>query len=312
MVRWVFSLLLPSLLWACTTSEKSALPVSHEYGGTALAIQFDKTLHFSAPDGAPVLATPDEYLVEQTADAQLRLVPGKGGSPLIVAAETGTHDLEVSTPFPLVLALNDDARDVVLLMPDGTALDAAGSLSGVRTRDIVRPRRHYQLAYQLNPATGQVQFGDGAIGQRLPAGRSSMSSNYRIGAGALGNVGTPPSSGAELSMIQLQSVVSDRTKAEALASNILAAQNEHFHLEYNTDRPGSDYGQRATVNPEACRAICSADGNCQAFTFVKPPSEVSTGQCYLKRTVPTPVGDRCCISAKRKSLQEEMIGNVGK
>jgi hypothetical protein len=275
-------------------------------------IELDTVIHFAAPDGAPVLASPEAYLVEQTGEAQLRLVPDKGGSPLLVAAETTTHDLDLSSPFPLLLALNEGTRNVVLLRPDGTALDAAGSLSGVQSRDIVRQRRHYQLAYQLDPTTGQVKFGDGATGQRPPAGQSSVSANYRIGAGALGNVGAASSAGGELLMIQLQSLLSDRQQATALATNIAASQNERFHLEYNIDRPGADYGQRTTAGPEGCRTICLADGTCQAFTFVKPPAGASTGQCFLKQTVPTPVGDGCCISAKRKSAQEELIGNIGK
>lgn len=306
--RWLFSFLLPSLLWACATGEESAVPVSYENGGTAITIQLDKTVHFTAPDGAPVLAAQDEYLVEQTADAQLRLVPDKGGSPLLLAADIGTHDLEVSAPFPLIVALNDDVRDVVLLMPDGTALDARGSLSGLRTRDIVKARRHYQL----DSAAGQVQFGDGVAGKRLPANQSRVASNYRVGAGSIGNIGPNSPAGGELSMVELQSVLANRATALALATNIAAAQNEPFHLEYNTDRPGNDYGQRTTVSPEACRAICSGDGNCQAFTFVKPPTGASAGQCYLKQAVPTQIGNPCCVSAKRKSLQQELIGNIGR
>ncbi|MEO5955054.1 MAG: PAN domain-containing protein [Nitrospiraceae bacterium] len=275
-------------------------------------IELDKTVHFSAPDGAPVLAAPDAYLVEQMADSQLRLVPNKGGSPLLLAADTGTHDLEVSAPFPLILALNDDARDIILLMPDGTALDARGSLSGLRTRDIVRTRRHYQLAYQLDQATGQVQFGNGATGQQPPAGQSQVSSNYRVGAGASGNPGMASSGGSEISMIELQSVISNRQTMLALTTAVAAAQHEHFHLEYNANRPGNDYGQRTTVSPEACRAICSADGACQAFTFVKPPAGASAGQCYLKQAVPAQTGNSCCISAKRKSTQEELAGNIGR
>lgn len=295
-------------LSACAMNEPPQAAINSDRSQTT--IQFDKTVHFPAPDGAPVLAAPDEYLVEQTADAQLRLVPDKGGSPLIVAADKGTHDLEVSAPFPLVLALNEDARNVVLLMPDGTALDASGSLSGVRARDIVRPRRHYQSAYQLNPATGQVQFGDGATGQRPPAGQSSVSSNYRVGAGASGNPSASSSGDSELSMIQLQSVVSNRQVILALAAAVTAAQNEHFRLEYDTNRPGGDYAQRTEVSPESCRAVCSGDGTCQAFTFVKPPPGVMAGQCFLKRTVPTQVGDRCCLSGKRKSAAQEAIGNI--
>ena len=277
-----------------------------------MVILLDKPIHFAAPDGAPLLVQPNDYRVEQTTESHLRLVPEKGGRPILLAAMTTTHDIEVSTPFPLLLALNEDARNLVLLLPDGTAIDAAGSLSGIQSRDIVRQRRQYHLAYQLDQTTGQVQFGDGVAGQRPPGNQSQVASNYRAGPGSIGNIGASSMAGAELSMVELQSVLSNRATALALATNIVAAQNEPFHLEYNTNRSGSDYGQRTTVSPEACRAICSADSTCQAFTFVKPLGGASAGQCYLKRAVPAQIGNPCCISAKRKSTQQELIGNIGK
>lgn len=306
MARWALSLLLPSLLWACTTGEKSTLPVSHEYSAAATFIQLDKPVHFTAPDGAPVLAAPDDYLVEQTAEAQLRLVPSRGGSPLLLAAEATTHDIDVSAPFPLLLALNQDTRNVVLLMPDGTALDAAGSLSGVQSREIVRQRRHYQLAYQLDPTTGQVKFGDGATGQRPLASQSSLSSNARVGGGKLGNLGSED----RALNFELQNQLSQYNQAEALAKAVEKARNEQFRLEYDWDRPGSDYAQQAEPNPESCRAACADNGTCQAFTFVKSPAGSSTGQCFLKRTVPAAVANPCCISGKRQSTRDEITGNI--
>jgi len=66
------------------------------------------------------------------------------------------------------------------------------------------------------------------------------------------------------------------------------SQIEPVHLEYNTNRPGGDYGQRAILSAEACRTICSADGTCQAVTFVKPSPGTSMGPCYLTQTVPAP------------------------
>jgi len=277
---------------------------------TSTMVLMEQSVHFTAPDGGPVVVEPDDYRVEPTADTQLRLIPGKGGAPLLLSAVPTTHDIEVSKPFPLLLALNDDARNLVLLFPDGSALDAAGSLSGIQSRDLARARRHYHLAYQLDQTTGRVTFGDSVAGQRPPGSQSQVASNYRVGGGSSGNsVATPT---AELEMINLQSLLSQRQMAVSLAQNIAAAQNEPFHLEYNTDRPGSDYGQRTTVSPEACRAICSADGICQAFTFVKPLAGASAGQCYLKRAVTTPVVNPCCVSAKRKSAQEEIIGNIGR
>ncbi|TKB81360.1 MAG: hypothetical protein E8D44_16975 [Nitrospira sp.] len=296
----------------CATQDAPTRTASQEYGVTVTAIQLDTAIHFATPDGAPFLVEPDDYRVEWMPAAQLRLIPDKGGRPILLAAVSTTHDIEVSQPFLLLLALNEDARNLVLLLPDGTALDAAGSLSGIQSRGLVRQRRHYHLAYQLDQATGQVTFGDGVAGERPPANQSQVASNNRVGAGSIGNIGATSTAGAELSMVELQSVLSNRAMALALATNIAAAQNEPFHLEYNMNRPGNDYGQRPTASPEACRAICSADSTCQAFTFVKPPAGASAGQCYLKRAVPAQIGNPCCVSAKRKSAQQELIGNIGK
>jgi len=303
-----YTLMLMALLAGCGGQGLPQSPASTEI--TMPALTLDTAIHFATPDGAPLLVEPDDYRVEQTADAQLRLVPDKGGRPILLATVPTTHDIEVSKPFPLLLALNKDARNLVLLFPDGTALDAAGSLSGIQSRDLVRPRRHYHLSYQLDQATGQVTFGDGIAGQRPPGSQSQAVSTNRGGAGAIANISATPKS--ELEMINLQSVVSQRQLAVSLAHNIAAAQNEPFHLEYNTDRPGGDFRQLTAVSPEACRGICSAENTCQAFTFVKPLAGSTAGQCYLKRSVPTAAANPCCVSAKRKSAQEELVGNIGK
>lgn len=302
--------LLSPLFTACATESPLTAPPPTKAKAMPMLIRLDQPVHFTTPGGPPVLAAPDDYLVQPMADEQLRLVPQKGGSPLLLAADSVTHDIELSAPIPLLLAFNEDAHNLVLLMPDGTALDAAGSISGIQRRDVVRPKRRYQLAYQLNPATGQIQFGEGTTGQQPPGLQSSASSNYRRGAGALGNVGVSTSAESKLDMIQLQSLISQRQLAIQLATNISAAMNERFHLEYNTDRPGNDYGQRLTTSAETCRNICSSDGNCQTLTFVKPSSGTPAGLCSLKQTVPAPVGNACCTSAKRKSTQEEIIGNL--
>lgn len=305
----VCALLLMAVLAGCGGQGLTESPTSTQ--GTRPAFTLDTAIHFSRPDGAPQIIEPNDYRIEPTADSQLQLFPETGGQPILLAAVTTTHDIEISKPFPLLLALNEDARNLVLLFPDGTAIDAAGSLSGIQSRDLARPRRRYHLAYQLDQATGQVQFGDGVVGKRPSGGQSQVASNYRVGAGSMGNIGATTQS-SELAMIDLQSMVSQRQLAVSLAQNIAAAHNEPFHLEYNTNRPGSDYSQRTTVSPEACRAICSADGSCQAFTFVKPPAGASAGQCYLKRAVPAQIGNPCCVSAKRKSAQQELIGNIGR
>ncbi|MGZ9159508.1 MAG: PAN domain-containing protein [Nitrospira sp.] len=270
---------------------------SHE----AVLIDLDKPLHFMTTDGADTVAPAGLYRVEATQDAQLRLL-SDGQAPILIAADHTTHDIDLSIPFALTFAEREDQPHVLLLMPDGQALDAVGSLSGIRPREAQSVTRHYQFS----PGSGTVNFGDGTNGQRLPSTQSTLSSSYRAGIGAVGNVGA----GGELQMIQLQSLISQRQTALALTTAMLNAQNERFHLEYGMNRPGADYAQRMEVTPEACRASCSGDQTCQAFTFVKPPAGAPKGQCFLKRAVPAPVAAPCCISGKRKSAQEEIAGNI--
>jgi hypothetical protein len=70
-------------------------------------------------------------------------------------------------------------------------------------------------------------------------------------------------------------------------------------IEKNTDRPGGDYvefplgGKNTDV---FCMAACALQGNCKAWTFVKPGYQGSKARCWLKSKVPPPVYDDCCTS----------------
>jgi hypothetical protein len=70
-------------------------------------------------------------------------------------------------------------------------------------------------------------------------------------------------------------------------------------LEANTDRPGGDYTNVTLPGgsgPNACRALCNADGTCQAWTFVKAGIQATNPRCWLKSSVPPPVPNTCCTS----------------
>lgn len=291
------------LFGACVSQQAdTSIPSPSATGAQdAVTINLDQPLHFTTAEGTDVLAPPGSYRIEPTEGAQLRLLSDER-APILIAADRTTHDIDLSIPFALTFAQQEDRPHVLLLMPDGQALDAVGSLSGIRPRDAARINRHYQFVAE----SGTVKFGEGTSGQRPPSAQSTISSSYRAGIGAAGNVGA----GGELQMIQLQSLISQRQTALALTTAIVNAQNERFHLEYGMNRPGADYAQRMEPTPEACRTSCSGDQTCQAFTFVKPNAGIANGQCYLKRAVPAPVAAPCCISAKRKSAQEEIIGNI--
>ena len=142
------------LLGACAYQQESAStsPPSTDVR-EAVLIDLDKPLHFMRTDGADTIAPVALYRVEATQDAQLRLL-SDGQAPILIAADHTTHDLDLSIPFALTFAQQEDRPHVLLLMPDGQALDAVGSLSGIRPREAQLVTRHYQFS----PETGKSEF----------------------------------------------------------------------------------------------------------------------------------------------------------
>lgn len=112
-----------------TTEGEAATRAAVEPRSVALATP----LHFLAADGQDVVVGPGAFRVEASPGPQLRLTGEKGGTPLMLAAHSTEHDLEVSEPFPVLLQPEEDFH-LILLQPGGTALDAVGSASGIRSR----------------------------------------------------------------------------------------------------------------------------------------------------------------------------------
>ena len=85
--------------------------------------------------------------------------------------------------------------------------------------------------------------------------------------------------------------------AGALATASLAAAPWIVADEVNWDRPGGDYAT-ATVgdDPAACRALCTQDDRCAAYSFVRRTPQGTPARCFLKRTVPPRAYNPCCTS----------------
>lgn len=103
-------------------------------------VTLEKPVHFSAPDGADVMAGPGRYSVDSVDSveaARLRLTPTetrKKTSPLIVMAMVLPHDELIESGVALSVPNGTDEHHVVLLLPMGKGLDAGGTYSGVRSR----------------------------------------------------------------------------------------------------------------------------------------------------------------------------------
>ncbi|MBL8551994.1 MAG: PAN domain-containing protein [Hyphomonadaceae bacterium] len=83
-----------------------------------------------------------------------------------------------------------------------------------------------------------------------------------------------------------------------IVGTALPASAQDAPVAHNVDRPGGDYTSfdLATGGWEACRQACHEDGQCRAYTYVRPGVQSASARCWLKNTVPPPVQNGCCIS----------------
>jgi hypothetical protein len=72
----------------------------------------------------------------------------------------------------------------------------------------------------------------------------------------------------------------------------------------NTDRPGQDLRgfNLNTTNPNDCEAACAGDRKCKAWTYVKPGVQGAKARCWLKRDVPPPRQNNCCVSGLKAGI----------
>ena len=120
------------------------------------AVVIDKASHFTAADDADVLVAAGIYHIERATGTQLRLVGTLPETTVEIQATMTMHEEVVASPLALVIAEEgqEDAVHLVLLLPDGQGLDAAGTFSGTRSRGsrvqpINRP--------QIQQAMSQIQ-----------------------------------------------------------------------------------------------------------------------------------------------------------
>ena len=119
-----------------TSRSTEGLP--SEYVMDPALLTFEQLIHFTAPDGTPVVVQPGTYTAEAS-EKSIRLIPsGDSQEALLIEARQGSHD----TPLEVLLALSLpgttpkelDFNYLMLLLPNGHSLEATGSYSGVQTR----------------------------------------------------------------------------------------------------------------------------------------------------------------------------------
>lgn len=107
--------------------------------GRALAdttLKLEQPTHFSTAEGEDVVLDAGSYAVE-TADGamlvQLAHDPPRTDNWLLTAFET-QHTESLERPVAITALENTDELHLLILLPDGTGLEAIGSISGLRSR----------------------------------------------------------------------------------------------------------------------------------------------------------------------------------
>jgi hypothetical protein len=157
------------------------------------------------------------------------------------------------------------------------------------------------LAESLSVSAGQrIMLGTWAAGAgnqselrltfRLPEPGSAATFGVTVGAAASGYGGT-------------NITLSRSADGQSISLNVGAQAPPMSFFMPGVDLPGGDYNVTDVnyTDPHICQAVCAADKNCMAYTYVtRPPL---AGSCCLKGTVPAPNPNSKCTSGVKPGVQ---------
>ncbi len=101
------------------------------------AVELEKSIYFQNTSGEPVQLNPGIYDVEQNGENALNMVPVGSGNTTAIQAIPAGHEVDVSANTAHMVPSPDnnaDKQHLVYVTPDGFALEAVGSYSGVFSR----------------------------------------------------------------------------------------------------------------------------------------------------------------------------------
>ena len=124
-------------------------------------IEFDRTFHVFDAAGDPVQVRPGTYAVSAN-QGHLQLTGEMTDKPILLEAQPTTHEENIPSAFPLSFSEQADEQVLILLLPDGTALELLGSYSGILSRAASRNRT------RVSSATIHRQFNRAQLANRVP------------------------------------------------------------------------------------------------------------------------------------------------
>lgn len=132
-----------TLLTGCVTGALTSGPVPD---GTIIDVS--TPIHFQSLSDTDQTVEPGLYRVSQADPSGLLLQDTATARSIVLKAESTTHNQQLRGPLALTVPDGDDARHIVLLLPNGQSLDANGSLSGVQSRATISPLASRMMVQQ--------------------------------------------------------------------------------------------------------------------------------------------------------------------
>ena len=100
-------------------------------------VEFDRDLHFLTAEGQDKVFPAGGYYVDADSNGlRLKSADNEEAEAIIVQAEITTHDRSVKAAEVVSMKEGDDQVVVMVLLPDGKAMQAVGSASGIQTRGV--------------------------------------------------------------------------------------------------------------------------------------------------------------------------------
>lgn len=97
-------------------------------------ITLDRAVHFSAAAGGEAVAPAGDYTVLAVENSRLLLIPEKGTVPLLIQAETTSHEENLRSAVARSITGEGDEHHILVFLPGGQGRDALGFYTGGRTK----------------------------------------------------------------------------------------------------------------------------------------------------------------------------------
>ena len=114
-------------------TSRATYPMSETTQDVTPLVELERPTYFINPAGEPIQVPAGEYEVGAQ-QGNLQLTGEATAKPILLEALTANHEETVSTAFPLTFSEQEDEVVLILLLPDGTALELVGSHTGILSR----------------------------------------------------------------------------------------------------------------------------------------------------------------------------------